>query len=122
MTKNRFPDKQGLYDPLNEHDSCGIGFVAHIKGAKSNEIIRRGLEVLKNMNHRGATNADNTSGDGAGILIQVPHDFIVNVGINVPNPGKYGTGLLFLPIAPEEASLCLAVLERHIKDEGLELI
>ena len=88
MTKNRFPEKQGLYDPLNEHDSCGIGFVAHIKGIKSNEIIRRGLEVLKNMDHRGATNSDNTSGDGAGILIQVPHDFIVKMGIAVPIPGK----------------------------------
>ncbi|MDP4292617.1 MAG: glutamate synthase central domain-containing protein, partial [Bacteroidota bacterium] len=122
MTKNRFPGKQGLYDPLNEHDSCGIGFVAHIKGIKSNEIIRRGLEVLKNMDHRGATNSDNTSGDGAGILIQVPHDFIVKQGIAVPSPGKYGTGLLFLPGNPEEARLCEAVLEHHFKEEGLELI
>ncbi|NWJ51832.1 MAG: glutamate synthase large subunit [Bacteroidetes bacterium] len=122
MTKNRFPGQQGLYDPLNERDSCGIGFVAHIKGVKSHEIIRRGLEVLKNMDHRGATNADNTSGDGAGILIQVPHDFIVKLGITVPSPGKYGTGLLFLPIDTEEASLCQTVLERHVKNEGLELI
>ena len=122
MTKNRFPGKQGLYDPLNEHDSCGIGFVAHIKGIKSNEIIRRGLEVLKNMDHRGATNSDNTSGDGAGILIQVPHDFIVKQGIAVPSPGKYGTGLVFLPCNPEEARLCEAVLEKHFKEEGLELI
>jgi glutamate synthase (NADPH/NADH) large chain len=122
MTKNRFPEKQGLYDPLNEHDSCGIGFVAHIKGLKSNEIIRRGLEVLKNMGHRGATNADNTSGDGAGILIQVPHDFIVKQGIVVPSPGKYGTGLVFLPVIAKEARLCEAVLEKHFKEEGLELI
>jgi len=122
MTKNRFPDKQGLYDPLNEHDSCGIGFVAHIKGAKSNEIIRRGLEVLKNMDHRGATNSDNTSGDGAGIQIQVPHDFIVKQGIAVPAPGKYGTGLIFLPGDSQEARLCEAVLEKHFKEEGLELI
>lgn len=122
MTKNRFPEKQGLYDPLNEHDSCGIGFVAHIKGVKSNEIIRRGLEVLKNMDHRGATNSDNTSGDGAGILIQVPHDFIIKQGIAVPSPGKYGTGLVFLPVNAKEARLCEAVLEKHFKDEGLELI
>ena len=122
MTKNRFPEKQGLYDPLNEHDSCGIGFVAHIKGVKSNEIIRRGLEVLKNMDHRGATNSDNTSGDGAGILIQVPHDFIIKMGIFVPAPGKYGTGLIFLPENIKEARLCEAVLEKHFKDEGLELI
>ena len=122
MTKSRFPGKQGLYDPLNEHDSCGIGFVAHIKGVKSNEIIRRGLEVLKNMDHRGATNSDNTSGDGAGILIQVPHDFIVKQGIVVPSPGKYGTGLIFLPENPTEARLCEAVMEHHIKEEGLELI
>ena len=122
MTKSRFPEKQGLYDPLNEHDSCGIGFVAHIKGVKSNEIIKRGLEVLKNMDHRGATNSDNTSGDGAGILIQVPHDFIVKQGIAVPSPGKYGTGLIFLPENPKEARLCEAVMEHHFKEEGLELI
>ncbi|HQK36206.1 MAG TPA: hypothetical protein PLC81_01095, partial [Bacteroidales bacterium] len=91
------PDKSGLYNPENEHDSCGIGFVAHIKGQKSGEIIRRGLEVLLNMSHRGAESADNTTGDGAGITIQIPHRFLVSKGISLPEPGEYGTGIVFFP-------------------------
>lgn len=81
---NGFPDKSGLYNSENEHDGCGIGFVAHIKGQKSGEIIRRGLKVLLNMTHRGAESADNTTGDGAGITIQLPHRFFVSKGIPLP--------------------------------------
>jgi glutamate synthase (NADPH/NADH) large chain len=116
------PGKQGLYNPLNEHDSCGIGFVAHIKGQPSHEIVRRGLDVLMNMNHRGATSADNATGDGAGILLQIPHEFITKVlKMEVGSPGSYATGLIFLPTIEKEAEICLEVLSKHIREEGLEL-
>jgi glutamate synthase (NADPH) large chain len=119
--QNRIPEAQGLYTPSNEHDNCGIGFVAHIKGKKSHDIISRGLEVLANMDHRGATGADSKTGDGAGILIQVPHDFIINLGIRVPEMGLYGTGLLFLPKSKRESDLCLSVVEKYCEEEQLEL-
>lgn len=116
------PKAQGMYHPENEHDNCGIGFVANIKGQKSQEIIQRGLEVLINMTHRGAESSDNKSGDGAGILVQVPHDFNVAQGMKVPAAGTYGTGHVFLPNDTYEADSCLEVLNKTIKDEGLELI
>jgi glutamate synthase (NADPH) large chain len=115
------PKAQGLYCPSNEHDNCGIGFVAHIKGQKSHDIIRRGLEVLERMDHRGATGADAKTGDGAGIQIQVPHEFILKLGINVPEPGQYGTGLLFLPKNKKEADLCISTFKRFCLDEDLDL-
>jgi glutamate synthase (NADPH/NADH) large chain len=118
----RLPENQGLYKSDNEHDSCGIGFVANIKGEPSHDIIIRGLDVLRNMDHRGAVNADNSSGDGAGLLMQIPHEFIIDVlKINVGDPGKYGTGLIFLPRDEKESSLCLDVLSRHIEAEGLNM-
>lgn len=115
------PEAQGLYCPSNEHDNCGIGFVAHIKGQKSHDIIVRGLEVLANMDHRGATGADDKTGDGAGIQIQVPHEFFEKQGINVPNQGEYGTGLLFLPKDKKESDLCISVLEKICQQEQLDL-
>lgn len=117
-----FPQPQGLYDPSNEHDSCGIGFVAHIKGQKSHDIVKRGLAVLRNMSHRGAESADNITGDGAGIMIQVPHEFIKSQGIPVPSPGAYGTGIVFLPKDEDEAAYCKDVLNGFIEQEGLKLI
>ncbi|MFA5816510.1 MAG: glutamate synthase large subunit [Bacteroidales bacterium] len=118
-----FPKAQGLYDPANEHDNCGIGFVAHIKGQKSHDIIERGLQVLENMDHRGATSSDNKTGDGAGILMQIPDQYIREVlKVNIPASGLFGTGLIFLPQDRKEAGLCLEVLTRFIKQEGLELI
>ena len=120
---NGMPVAQGLYDPANEHDNCGIGFVAHIKGQKSHDIIERGLSVLENMDHRGATSSDNKTGDGAGILLQLPDQYFREVlGISLPSPGQYGTGLVFLPRDPKEAALCQEVLSRYIRQEGLELI
>ncbi len=119
--EQRLPKPQGLYDPGNEHDNCGIGFVANIKGRKSNEIVLRGLEVLVNMTHRGAESADNKSGDGAGILMQVPHDLFITF-FNLPSPGKYGTGLVFLPRNEKERLACLNELNKQIISEGLELI
>jgi glutamate synthase (NADPH/NADH) large chain len=120
--QQRFPKVQGLYDPANEHDNCGIGFVAHIKGKPSNDIVRKGLEVLINMTHRGAESSDNKSGDGAGILMQVPHEYFSTFDFDLPAPGHYGTGLVFLPGNPDEAKGCLEVLNKNIVDEGLELI
>jgi glutamate synthase (NADPH) large chain len=123
MMYDRLPEAQGLYNPANEHENCGIGFVAHIKGKASHDIIRRGLEVLLNMDHRGATSADNSTGDGAGLLMQVPHDFITKaLKIDVGVRGTYGTGLVFLPQNESEASICLEVLQKNITDEGLELV
>jgi glutamate synthase (NADPH) large chain len=117
-----FPKAQGLYDPQNEHDGCGIGFVAHIKGVKSHDIIKKGLEVLVNMIHRGAESADNVSGDGAGILIQVPHKFFLSKGIKVPDPGKYGVGLVFLPKNVESRKSCEQILIDAALVEGLDII
>lgn len=120
--QQRFPKVQGLYDPANEHDNCGIGFVAHIKGKPSNDIVQKGLEVLVNMTHRGAESADNKSGDGAGILLQVPHQFFNSLSFDLPPAGSYGTGLIFLPSNPESAKACLDILNQNIIEEGLSLI
>ena len=117
-----FPKSQGLYDPKNEHDSCGIGFVTQIKGQKSHDIIKKGLEVLVNMTHRGAESADNLSGDGAGILIQLPHKFFVQKGIRVPAEGKYGAGLVFLPKKEKNRRKCEEILINTITSEGLDVI
>jgi glutamate synthase (NADPH) large chain len=123
MKYDRIPEAQGLYNPANEHENCGIGFVAHIKGQASHDIIRRGLDVLRNMDHRGATSADNSTGDGAGLLMQIPHEFISQtLKINAGIPGSYATGLVFLPRDENEAGICMDVLSRNIRDEGLELI
>lgn len=123
MKFDRLPEAQGLYDPANEHENCGIGFVAHIRGQASHDIIRRGLDVLKNMDHRGATSADNSTGDGAGLLMQIPHEFITKtLRINAGTPGTYATGMVFLPRNSTEADICMEVLAKNIRDEGLELV
>ena len=94
------PQKQGLYDPKNEHDACGIGFVVNIKGQKSNKIVTPALEVLCNLDHRGARGSEPETGDGAGILMQIPHRFLQaaceGIGIELPSLGKYGVGMVFL--------------------------
>src|SRR5579859_4896058 len=95
------PPKQGLYDPINEHDACGVGFVANIKGAKSHEIIGLGLQLLINLDHRGAVGADPLVGDGAGILIQIPdplfREWAKETGVKLPPPGQYAVAMCFLP-------------------------
>src|SRR5580698_990491 len=95
------PPKQGLYDPQFEHDSCGVGFVVNIKGAKSHQLVTDALQILVNLDHRGACGCEANTGDGAGILIQVPHDFLVaqtaGLGFKLPASGHYGVGQLFLP-------------------------
>src|ERR1700749_1779062 len=99
-----FPEEQGLYDPRNEHDACGIGFVVHIKNKKSHEIVRQGLEILINLNHRGATGADPRAGDGAGILLQMPDGLMraeaKAMGVTLPRVGSYGVGMIFMPRDP----------------------
>jgi glutamate synthase (NADPH) large chain len=116
------PPKQGLYDPNHEHDSCGIGFVANIKGRKSHEIVRQGLQILINLDHRGAVGADPLTGDGAGILIQTPDAFLRAVcgeqGIKLPAFGQYAVGMIFLPRPEKARATAIELIERMIKAEG----
>jgi glutamate synthase (NADPH/NADH) large chain len=115
-------DQQSLYSSQNEHDACGVGLILNLHGEKSHEIIENGLQVLENMVHRGAESADNKTGDGAGILVQIPHEFILLQGIPVPGKGKYGTGLVFLPKDDKKAELCLNVIKENVAKEGLNLL
>jgi glutamate synthase (NADPH/NADH) large chain len=118
--------KQGLYDPANEHDACGVGFVANIKGARSHAIIEQGLLILKNLTHRGAVGADPLAGDGAGILIQIPDQLfreeMGEQGVKLPPLGEYGVGMIFLPQEPASRLACEYEIERAIKDEGQVLL
>ncbi len=120
------PQRQGLYDPANEHDACGVGFVAHIKGKKSHAIIEHGLLILKNLTHRGAVGADPKASDGAGILIQMPDQFLreemAKQGVKLPRFGQYGVGMVFLPREPASRLACEYEIERAIKDEGQVLL
>ncbi len=121
-----FPPKQGLYDPQYEHDSCGIGFVVNTKGKKSNDIVRHALTVLKNLYHRGACGCEANTGDGAGILMQIPHAFFRKVcseiGIYLPSSGEYGIGIVFLPPDPYDRRECEKRLEDIIIEEGQYLL
>ncbi|MBS0326516.1 MAG: glutamate synthase subunit alpha, partial [Proteobacteria bacterium] len=120
------PVAQGLYAPAQEHDACGLGFIAHIKGRKSHAIIGQGLQILKNLTHRGATGADPLQGDGAGILIQLPDAFFRRacgrLGITLPAIGQYGVGMVFLPQEPASRMACEQELERAIAAEGQVLL
>ena len=113
---------QGLYDPSNEHDACGVGFIAHIKGNKSHSIIEQGLLILKNLDHRGAVGADKLMGDGAGILIQIPdqyfRDEMAKQGVELPPPGEYGVGMVFLPKENASRIACEQEIERAVRIEG----
>ena len=112
---------QGLYQSQYEHDACGVGMVVNIHGGKSHELVDNALRVLENMEHRGAETRDKT-GDGAGIMIQIPHEFILLQGIPVPEKGKYGTGLVFLPKDEKEQQAILSVMIEEIEREGLQLM
>src|SRR5256886_5505222 len=120
------PARQGLYDPANEHDACGLGFIAHIKGEKSHAIVTQGLQILKNLTHRGATGADPLQGDGAGILIQLPDAFLRRAcgrqAMTLPAPGQYGVGMVFLPREPASRMACEQEIERAIHAEGQVLL
>ena len=113
---------QGLYDASHEHDACGVGMVVNIHGNKSHELVDNALKVLENMRHRGAEGADGRTGDGAGIMLQIPHEFILLQGIPVPEKGKYGTGLVFLPKDPVRQQAILSVMIEEIEREGLQLM
>ncbi|HEV2417239.1 MAG TPA: glutamate synthase large subunit [Terriglobia bacterium] len=120
------PPAQGLYDPLNERDACGIGFVANIEGRKSHEIIAKGLQILINLTHRGACGCDPETGDGAGILIQIPHAFFDREGsrwgFTLPPPGEYGVGMVFLPVGRQDRALCEGIMEKIASEEGLSVL
>jgi glutamate synthase (ferredoxin) len=122
MNKHNFPKKQGLYDPGFEKDSCGVGFVCDIKGRESNSILKDALAVLRRLSHRGAVGADPKTGDGAGVLLQIPHQFLQKVAaekrIKLPELGQYGTGLVFLPSNKEEQLRCKNIFKKIIKEEG----
>ena len=113
---------QGLYDASHEHDACGVGMVVNIHGNKSHELADNALKVLENMRHRGAEGADGRTGDGAGIMLQIPHEFILLQGIPVPEKGKYGTGLVFLPKDPVRQQAILSIMIEEIEREGLQLM
>jgi glutamate synthase domain-containing protein 2/glutamate synthase domain-containing protein 1/glutamate synthase domain-containing protein 3 len=123
---NGLPEPQGLYHPTHEHDACGIGFVASIKGQKSHDIILKGIEVLVNLTHRGACGCDPETGDGAGVLIQIPHQFFARecatLGFTLPAPGQYGVGMIFFPVEKNARLQCEAVLERLAREEGLSVL
>ena len=114
--------KEGLYAPAHEHDACGVGMIVNLNGSKSHELVDSALRVLENMKHRGAEGADNKTGDGAGIMVQIPHEFILLQGIPVPEKGKYGTGLIFLPKDPKEQEHILSIVIEEIEREGLTLM
>jgi glutamate synthase (ferredoxin) len=126
MTHTAFPEKQGLYDPRHEHDACGVGFVVDIKGRKSHEIVRSAVEVLLNMEHRGACGCEKNTGDGAGILLQIPHEFLLGqceeLRIDLPSPGQYGVGMVFLPREPERARQCEQAFEAIAREEGQSVL
>src|SRR5262245_23472283 len=109
------PPKQGLYDPSFEHDACGFGFVAQMRGEKSHAIVKQGLEVLANLAHRGAQGSDPESGDGAGLLLQIPHRFLaekcLEEGLLLPPPGDYAVGMVFLPPDDDARAECERLVE-----------
>jgi len=119
---SRPPGKQGLYDPQFEHDACGVGFVVNVKGRKSHAIIEQALQVLLNLDHRGACGCEANTGDGAGILLQMPHEFLKvagrEAGVALPGFGEYGVGMVFLPPEPGERQACVQLFERIVAEEG----
>src|SRR5688572_9455215 len=120
------PPAQGLYDPRNERDACGIGFIVNIKGEPSHDIITKGIKILINLTHRGACGCDADTGDGAGILIQIPDKFFrretAKLGFTLPPQGEYAVGMVFLPVDSTQRLLCEGVLERIAAEEGLSVL
>src|SRR5579863_10370442 len=120
------PPAQGLYRPEHEHDACGIGFVASIEGRKSHDIVVKGIQILINLAHRGACGCDPQTGDGAGILIQIPHAFFereaASLGFSLPLPGEYGVGMVFLPVDTQDRLICEGIVEKIAREEGLTVL
>lgn len=121
-----YPEKQGLYDPAFEHDSCGVGFVAHIRGEKSHNIVEQALTVLNNLSHRGAQGADPLTGDGAGILVQMPDSFLRSVltkdSKSLPEPGFYAVGMVFIPPQENSRLFCISMFEKILEENGLKVL
>src|SRR3954447_12475150 len=122
----RAPEKQGLYDPQHEHDACGVGFVVDIEGRKSHKIVRDALQVLHNLNHRGACGCEANTGDGAGILMQTPDTFLrqatAPLGITLPPAGQYGVGMVFLPTSDAGRVACEKLFERAASEAGQKVL
>ena len=126
MARNGYPPKQGLYDPRHEHDACGVGFVVDLKGRKSHEIVEQGIQVLLNLEHRGACGCEENTGDGAGILMQMPHRFLerecAELGIRLPAYEEYGAGTVFLPRLKKSRKQCEALFEQIAGEEGQQVL
>ncbi len=126
ISTSGLPVAQGLYDPRNEHDACGIGFVANVRGQKSHDVIAKGIQVLINLTHRGACGCDPETGDGAGVLIQIPHAFFSRecrrLGFALPQPGEYGVGMTFLPVEKHGRLQAEGLIERIVREEGLTVL
>src|SRR6266851_7708267 len=120
------PPAEGLYDPSLERDSCGVGFIANIKGKKSRQIVSDAINILCNLEHRGAVGADPRAGDGAGILVQIPHTFFkrkaAEIGFQLPKPGEYAVGALFMPQDPDWRQVIRDIYSQMIKREGMTLL
>ena len=115
------PAKQGLYDPRYEHDACGVGFIVDLKGRKSHDLVEKGIQILLNLEHRGACGCEKNTGDGAGILIQMPDKFFRKecdkLGIRLPSYGAYAVGMVFLPIHPDDQQRCEAMFEEIVRED-----
>src|SRR5438552_9338485 len=120
------PGPQGLYDPANEHDACGVGFIVDLKNRKSHDIVRKSLQILCNLDHRGACGCEENTGDGAGILIQIPHTFFqdacAGLGFHLTDPAEYGVGMIFLPDDRKQRRQFEKILEQIISQEGQKLL
>src|ERR1700733_7199746 len=116
-------EAQGLYHPSHEHDACGMGFVVNLDGRKTHEIVQKGIQILINLTHRGACGCDPETGDGAGVLIQIPHEFFARecskLGFTLPEPGSYAVGMMFLPVETVQRLLCEWIVDRIGGEKGL---
>src|SRR5690242_6170950 len=118
MSRVGYPSRQGLYDPQYERDACGVGFVANIQGRQSHALVQKGIEILQNLEHRGACGCEKNTGDGAGLLLQTPHKFLAaqaeDAGVKLPAYGKYAAGILFLPTHAAERARCQWIVEQVV--------
>ncbi|MGA9118050.1 MAG: glutamate synthase central domain-containing protein, partial [Bacteroidota bacterium] len=123
---SHYQDDFPLYDPRNEHDACGLGFVVNMRGEKSHDIVTQGIDILINLTHRGASGSDPETGDGAGVTIQIPHEFFLKeckqFGFSLPSPGEYGVGMIFLPVEPQPRLQCEGIFDRIVQEENLTVI
>lgn len=126
MNMNKLPRQQGLYDPQFEHDACGVGFIVHMKGEKSHTIVEQALTILENLEHRGACGCETNTGDGAGILLQVPHKFFKKVAaaenIDLPEPGEYGVGMIYASPDRTQREQSRRVFEQVVAEEGQKVL